>query len=74
MEYFAFIRCFESRVEAKVSSNDVRLQYLEQYLHGEPKNLIKGCLHLDRQSEYLEAKRLLNEKYGDPYIDIQRPS
>ena len=66
LEYFTFIRSFESQVEAKVSANDVRLQYLEQYLHGEPKDLIKGCLHLDRHSGYLEAKRLLNEKYGDP--------
>ena len=67
LEYFTFIRSFESQVEAKVSENDVRLQYLEQYLHGEPKDLIKGCLHLDRHSGYLEAKKLLNEKYGDPY-------
>jgi len=40
---------------------------LEQYLYGEPKDLIKGCLHLERHSGYLEAKRLLKEKYGDPY-------
>ena len=64
LEYFTFIRSFESQVEAKVSANDVRLQYLEQYLHGEPKDLIKGCLHLDRHSGYLEAKRLLNESMG----------
>ena len=67
MEYFTFIRRFESQVEAKVSLNDVRLQYLEQYLQGEPKDLIKGCLHLDRHSGYLKAKMLLNENYGDPY-------
>ena len=64
LEYSTFIRISESQVEAKVSANDVRLQYLEQYLHGEPKDLIKGCLHLERHSGYLEAKRLLKEKYG----------
>ena len=67
LEYFTFIRSFESQVKARVSANDVRLQYLEQYLSGEPKDLIKGCLHLDKHSGYLKAKRLLNEKYGDPY-------
>ena len=67
LECFTFIRSFESQVEAKVSANDVRLQYLEQYLHGEPKDLIKGYLHLDRHGGYLEAKKLLNEKYGDRY-------
>jgi len=67
LEYPTFIRSFESQVEAKTSANDVRFQYLEQYLQGEPKKLIKGCLHLDRHSGYLEAKRLLKDKYGDPY-------
>ena len=67
MEYSTFIRSFESQVEAKVSASDVRLQYLEQFLHGEPKDLIKGCLHLERHRGYPEAKRLLKEKYGDPY-------
>ncbi|PFX21325.1 Toll-like receptor 11 [Stylophora pistillata] len=62
-----FVRSFESQVEARVSANDVRLQYLEQYLQGEPKELIKGCLDLDRNSGHIEAKRLLREKYGDPY-------
>ena len=67
LEYPTFIRSFESQVEAKTSANDVRFQYLEQYLQGEPKELIKGCLYLDRHSGYLEAKRLLKDKYGDPY-------
>ena len=58
---------FESQVKATVSENDVRLQYLEQYLQREPKELIKECLHLDRNSSYLEAKELLEEKYRDPY-------
>ena len=67
LEYSTFTRSFESQEEAKVSANDVCLQYLEQYLQGEPKELIKGCLHLDRNSGYIEAKKLVQEKYGDPY-------
>ena len=66
LEYSTFIRSFESQVEGKVSANDVPLQYLEQYLHGEPKDLIKGCLHLERHNGYLEAKSLSKEKYGEP--------
>ena len=67
LEYSTFTKSFELQVESRVSENDVRLQYLEQYLQGEPKELIKGCLHLDRNSGYMEAKKLLKEKYGDPY-------
>ena len=47
--------------------SNVCLCYLEQYLEGEQRELIKGCLHLDRLNGYLEAKKLLSKKYGDPY-------
>ena len=67
LEYSSFVTSFESQIESKLRSNDVCLRYLEQYLEGEPKELIKGCLHLDEQSGYPEAKKLLREKYGDPY-------
>ena len=66
-DYSTFIRSFESQIEAKLRSNDVRLRYLEQYLEGQPKELIKGCLYLDANHGYPEAKRLLKEKYGDMY-------
>ena len=67
LKYFTFTRSFESQVEDRVRENDVRFIYLEQYLQGEPKELIKGCLHLDRNSGYFEAKKLLKEKCGEPY-------
>ena len=66
IEYNTFIRGFESQIERRLSSNDTRLRYPEQYLESEPKDLIKGCLHVDANKGYLEAKRLLQEKYGDP--------
>ena len=44
-----------------------RVKAAEQYLEGEPKELIKGCLHLDSQNRYTEAMKLLLEKYGDLY-------
>ncbi|KAK2564317.1 hypothetical protein P5673_012576 [Acropora cervicornis] len=53
--YSTFVRSFESQIESKVKSSD--------YLEGEPRELIKGCLHLDKLNGYLEAKKLLSEKY-----------
>ena len=67
LEFSTFIRSFESQTESKVKPSDVCLRYLEQYLEGEPRELIKGCLYLDKLNGYLEAKKLLSEKYGDPY-------
>ena len=67
LDFFTFVRTFESQIESKLKSNDVRLRYLERYVEGEPRELIKGCLHLDGQNGYTEAMKLLVEKYGDPY-------
>ena len=67
IEYSTFIRGFGSQIERRLSSNDTRLRYLEQYLESELKDLIKGCFHVDANKGYFEAKRLLQEKYGDPY-------
>ena len=36
-------------------------------MEGEPRELIKGCLHLDGQNGYTKAMKLFVEKYGDPY-------
>ena len=66
-DYRTFIRGFESQIEAKISSNYVCLRYLEQYLEGQPKELIKGCLSMTANHGYSKAKRLLKEKYGDMY-------
>ena len=63
LDFFTFVRTFESQIESKLKSNDVHLRYLEQYVEGEPKELIKGCLHLDGQNGYTEAMKLLVEKY-----------
>ena len=46
LEYSTFIRSFESQIESKVKLSDVCLRYLEQYLEGEPRELIKGCFIL----------------------------
>ncbi|XP_068676501.1 uncharacterized protein [Montipora foliosa] len=57
LEYSTFIRSFESQIESKVNLSDVCLRYLEQYLEVEPRELIKGCLHLDELNGYLAKYR-----------------
>ena len=67
IDYHVFIRTFKTRIESRLNSNEARLQHLEQHLEGEAKELIKGCLHMEPSLGYAESKRLLDEKYGDPY-------
>ena len=66
-EYSTFLGGFESEIEKRTVSNEARLRYLDQYLEGEPKELIKGCMYKDANVGYPEAKSLLKEKYGDKY-------
>ena len=66
LEYQQFIMAFKARIESKTHFSNC-LFYLNQYLQGEAKELISGCLYADPIEGYIEAKRLLNEEYGDSY-------
>ncbi|KAL3981342.1 small subunit ribosomal protein S12 [Sarotherodon galilaeus] len=67
LEYRLFIRAFEHGVEGKTESRKDRLYFLEQYTSGQPRELIRSCLHMDPEKGYCEAKRLLKEHFGNEY-------
>lgn len=67
LEYRLFIRAFEHGVECKTESRKDRLCFLEQYTSGQPRELIRSCLHMDPEKGYCEAKRLLKEHFGNEY-------
>ena len=66
-EYNIFIQGFNLQFHNKLNSNSDRLRYLDQYLEGEAKDLIKGYHYMDPDNGNTEARRLIDEKYGDPY-------
>ncbi|XP_028415683.1 uncharacterized protein LOC114539211 [Dendronephthya gigantea] len=67
LEYRTFVTSFDARIQHRVHNKADLLYYLNQYLTGEPKDLIEGCLHMDPDEGYTEARRLLKKEYGDPY-------
>ena len=67
MEFKTFLMAFDARVQSRVTNSADRLYYLDQHLVGEPKELISGCLHIEPDEGYKEARRLLQKEYGDPY-------
>ena len=67
MEFKTFLMAFDARVQSRVTNSADRLYYLDQHLVGEPKELISGCLHIEPDEGYQEARRLLQKEYGDPY-------
>ena len=62
-----FIMVFDSRIVTNTSSDSDRLYYLEQQLCGDAKDLIEGCLYMNPQQGYNEARKLLQKEYGDPF-------
>ena len=67
IEYCDFIRSFEHLVEQKTSSSSSRLYYLVQYTSGPVQDLMKSCLSMNPERGYIEARRLLKERYGQSF-------
>jgi DNA-binding ferritin-like protein len=67
VEYCHFLRSFENLIEAKTTSASSRLFYLVQHTSGEVQQLMRSCLTMSPETGYVEAKRLLKEKYGQNY-------
>ena len=65
--YCDFIRAFENLIERKTNSPSARLYYLVQYTAGQVKELMSSCLSMQDARGYYEARRLLSERYGQPY-------
>ena len=63
--YRLFITSFDSRIGNRDLSDPDKLYYLNQYMRGEPQELIHGCFY--GLNGYNEARRLLEAEYGHPY-------
>ncbi|XP_068238416.1 uncharacterized protein [Palaemon carinicauda] len=67
LEYASFMLAFNDRIVPHTTSDSNRLYFLNQHLEGKPKSLIAGCMFMNVSEGYIEAKRLLDKVYGDPY-------
>lgn len=67
IEYTTFIQGFDMQFGKKLKSDSDRLRYLDQHLDGEAKELVKRFFYMQPGIGYVEARKLLRDKYGDPY-------
>ena len=65
-DYPAFTTAFDSIISANVPSNKDRLYFLEKYTKGKANDIVKGFLCLSSESAYDEARKLLNQWFGNP--------
>ena len=66
LEYMYFISNFKDMVESVVTDQRGRLNRLIQYTSGEPKDLIRHCIHNSSTHCYDDALALLNQEFGNP--------
>ena len=67
LDFKYFLKTFEEVVETKIEDCRGRLIRLIQFTSGEAKDLIQGCIHLESDLGYQQAKQLLTKRFGDPY-------
>ena len=67
MDFHYFMAVFKEVVEKKVTDSRGRLTRLIKFTKGEAKEVAKNCIQLPAKVGYKTAKRLLNERFGDPH-------
>lgn len=65
LQFKTFMKAFEHCVEAKTNSKGDCLYYLEQFTRGQPRDLVRSCLHMLPERGYSVAKHLLQEHFGN---------
>lgn len=64
-KYFRFIRSFDDVFSSQLTNDKERLRYLDLYTTGRPNEIVAACLHLDASEGYRQARKLLEERYGE---------
>lgn len=67
LQCISFMRAFEHCVEERTSSYQDCLYFLEQYTRGQPRELVRSCMHMPSQQGYQKAKGLLMEHFGNEH-------
>ncbi|KAK0137845.1 hypothetical protein N1851_005152 [Merluccius polli] len=67
LRFNTFMKAFENCVEAKTSCKGDCLYYLEQYTRGQPRDIVRSCLHMTADKGFAVAKKLLKEHFGNEF-------
>lgn len=67
LRFNTFMKAFEYCVEAKTSCKGDCLYYLEQFTRGQPRDIVRSCLHMTADEGFAVAKKLLKEHFGNEF-------
>ena len=67
-EYPAFITAFDAIITANVTADRDPLFFLKKFTSGKANDSVKGFLAAGSETAYKEARKLLDQRYGNPVI------
>ena len=71
LDYDSFIRTFDARIASRTNDDSEKMHYLDQYTSGIPKQIVRSCMHIPAGLGYVEARRQLDERFGDRFLLAQ---
>ena len=66
-DYPTFIAAFDAMIDKKVDSEKDKLYFLSKYTTGKAHEVVKGFLTWDSDKGYEEARKLLAQRFGNPF-------
>lgn len=68
LKYPGWESAFNSLIDQKTIPPCEKMHYLKRYLSGSARDAIEGYFLLSTEDSYNEAKKLLNQRYGDTFV------
>ncbi|XP_053713046.1 uncharacterized protein LOC128754445 [Synchiropus splendidus] len=65
LEFRSFLKAIGHAIASRTDSDSDRLYFLKQYTRGDPRDLVRSCLHMPSHRGYREALKLLSDHYGN---------
>ena len=67
-EFHQFMSSFDANVHSVCCDDNLRLTRLMQYTAGPAKEAIKGCVLICGEEGYVQARSILNDRFGNPHL------
>ena len=68
LDYTSWKRSYDALIEHRGIPIEERFYFILKYLTGEPRSLVQGHSMIGDAAGYNEAKKVLEQRYGDPFV------
>ena len=72
MKYHQFMRAFDLNVHDMRCDENMKLTRLLQYCSGSARDALEGCMLIGGKTGYDKARKILEERFGDPDMITER--